>query len=92
MKTYCRYAKRNDDLDKNFVKDLSLKLFEWTGQRWIISFSKIKGELSIKDKEKNNKIEHLNKAKQTSLFKAMINKFPDANLIDVTMLKKELDD
>ena len=82
----------NDDLDKNFVKDLSLKLFEWTGQRWIISFSKIKGELSIKDKEKNNKIELLNKAKQTSLFKAMIDKFPDANLIDVTMLKKELDD
>ena len=82
----------NDDLDKNFVKDLSLKLFEWTGQRWIISFSKIKGELSIKDKEKNNKIEHLNKAKQTSLFKAMIDKFPDANLIDVTTLKKKLDD
>jgi len=82
----------NDDLDKNFVKDLSLKLFEWTGQRWIISFSKIKGELSIKDKEKNNKIELLNKAKQTSLFKAMIDKFPDANLIDVTTLKKKLDD
>ena len=82
----------NDDLEKNFVKDLSLKLFEWTGQRWIISFSKIKGELSIKDKEKNNKIELLNKAKQTSLFKAMIDKFPDANLIDVTTLKKKLDD
>ena len=82
----------NDDLDKNFVKDLSLKLFEWTSQRWIISFSKIKGELSIKDKEKNNKIELLNKAKQTSLFKAMIDKFPDANLIDVTTLKKNLDD
>jgi len=82
----------NDDLDKNFVKDLSLKLFEWTSQRWIISFSKIKGELSIKDKEKNNKIEYLNKAKQTSLFKAMIDKFPDANLIDVTTLKKKLDD
>jgi len=82
----------NGDLDKNFVKDLSLKLFEWTGQRWIISFSKIKGELSIKDKEKNNKIELLNKAKQTSLFKVIIDKFPDANLIDVTTLKKKLDD
>jgi DNA polymerase-3 subunit gamma/tau len=82
----------NDDLDKNFVKDLSLKLFEWTGQRWIISFSKKKGELSIKDKEKNDKIELLNKVKQTSLFKAMIDKFPDANLIDVTILKKNLDD
>ena len=45
----------NDKLDKNFVKDLSLKLFEWTGERWIITFSKIKGDLSIKDKEKNKK-------------------------------------
>ena len=27
----------NDNLDKNFVKDLSYKLFDWTGQRWIIT-------------------------------------------------------
>ena len=47
----------NDNLDKNFVKDLSLKLFEWTGERWIITFSKTKGEISIKEKEKNKKIE-----------------------------------
>ena len=47
----------NDNLDKNFVKDLSLKLFEWTHQRLIITFSKKKGEISIKDKEKNKKNE-----------------------------------
>ena len=35
----------NDNLDKGFVKDLSLKLFEWTGQRWIITFSKTKGDI-----------------------------------------------
>ena len=34
----------NDNLDKNFVKDLSTKLFEWTSKRWIITFSKLKGE------------------------------------------------
>ena len=45
----------NDGLDKNFVKDLSSKLLEWTNQRWIISFSKNQGEISIKDKEKNEK-------------------------------------
>ena len=39
-------------LDKNFVKDLSLKLYEWTGERWIITFSKIKGKISIKEKKK----------------------------------------
>ena len=78
----------NDNLDKNFIKDLSLKLFEWTGQRWIITLSKIKGEISIKEKEKNAKIELLNKAKDTKLYKEVLNKFPDANLIDV-ILKKE---
>ena len=30
----------NENLDKDFVKDLSLKLFEWTQKRWIITFSK----------------------------------------------------
>ena len=32
----------NDNLDKDFVKNLSAKLLEWTNQRWIISFSRIK--------------------------------------------------
>ena len=48
----------NDNLDKNFVKDLSLKLFEWTDQRWIITFSKIKGDISIKEKKKIKKLNY----------------------------------
>jgi len=79
----------NDNLDKNFVKDLSLKLFEWTHQRWIITFSKKKGEISIKDKEKNKKNELIKNAKETKLYKSMIKKFPDANLTDVTSSKKK---
>ena len=74
-------------MDKNFVKDLSLKLFEWTGQRWIITFSKKKGELSIKEKEKNKKVDLINNAKQTKLYKSVTEKFPDANLIDINSLK-----
>jgi len=79
----------NDNLDKNFVKDLSLKLFEWTGARWIITFSKLKGDLSIKDKEKNKKVELLNKAKKTQLYKSVIEKFPDADLIEIDSSKKD---
>ena len=41
----------NENLDKNFVKELSLKLFEWTGQRWIIAFSNKIGQLPKKQKE-----------------------------------------
>ena len=73
----------NENLDKNFIKDLSLKLFEWTGNRWIITLSKSKGELSIKDKQKNQKIKNINSAKQSKLYKNLIEKFPDADLIDV---------
>ena len=79
----------NDKLDKNFVKDLSTKLFEWTGQRWIITFSKSKGNISIKEKELNKKIELIEKAKQSELFKKILEKFPDANLVNVDKIKNE---
>ncbi|MFL2851540.1 MAG: DNA polymerase III subunit gamma/tau [Candidatus Pelagibacter sp.] len=73
----------NDELDKNFVKDLSLKLYEWTGERWIITFSKMKGEISIKEKEQNKKKEIFEKTKESKLFKKVLETFPDAKLIDV---------
>ena len=79
----------NDNLDKNFVKDLSTKLLEWTNQRWIISFSKSKGEISIKDKEKNKKKELIEKAKKSDLYKNMLNYFSDAELIDIKNIKKD---
>ena len=78
----------NDNLDKNFVKDLSLKLFEWTGHRWIITFSKMKGELSIKEKEKRIKIEVIEKVKSSDWYKIVLKKFPDANIYDFVSKKK----
>ena len=81
----------NENLDKNFVKDLSLKLLEWTGERWIISFSKIKGEISIKDKEKNKINQLLDSVKNTKIYNNIIKKFPDANLTDVEVEKKKDD-
>ena len=80
----------NENLDKNFVKDLSSKLFEWTSERWIISFSKKKGEISIKEKEKNKKKELIKKAQDSELYKNVLKKFPDANLTDIIMkIEKE---
>ena len=79
----------NDNLDKDFVKDLSAKLFEWTKERWIITFSKSKGEMSIKEKQKNKKVELINKVKDLEIYKAVINKFPDAELFDVKLNKEE---
>ena len=73
----------NDDLDKNFVKDLSSKLFEWTDERWIITFSKLKGEQSIKEKERNRKTELIENEKKTEFYKKVLKNFPDAKLISI---------
>ena len=32
----------NDKLNKSFVKDLSEKLYDWTKNRWLISFQRKK--------------------------------------------------
>jgi DNA polymerase III subunit gamma/tau len=79
----------NDNLDKDFVKDLSAKLFEWTDERWIITFSKSKGEISIKDRQKNQKEELINEARGSKIYKAIIKNFPDAELLDVKLRKEE---
>tara|TARA_B100000035_G_scaffold298448_1_gene292221 strand:+ start:56 stop:1714 length:1659 start_codon:yes stop_codon:yes gene_type:complete len=81
----------NDNLDKDFVKNLSSKLSEWTNQRWIISFSKNQGEMSIKDKEKNNLQELIEKTKKSNLYKNVLKYFPDAEIIDVKPLHKDDD-
>jgi len=77
----------NDNLDKNFVKDLSLKLFEWTKQRWIITFSKTQGEASIREKEEIKKVEAIEKSKNSKEYKIILEKFPDADLVDVILNK-----
>ena len=73
----------NEKLDKNFIKDLTFKLQEWTGERWIITLSKAIGEISLKEKlkkEKNQKIETIQKSK---FFLDLKEKFPDIKLIDI---------
>ncbi len=81
----------NDNLDKDFVKDLSSKLFEWTGERWIITFSKSKGDMSVKEKQKNKKDELINEIKSSEIYKMVIKKFPDAELLDVKLNENKED-
>ena len=78
----------NEDLDKDFIKDLSSKLYEWTNNRWIITLSKTKGEPSKREKEKNSKKKLIDDAKNSSIYKSVLNKFLDAELIDIKPMEK----
>ena len=79
----------NENLDKNFVKDLSSKLFDWTGERWIISFSKLKGDISMKEKEQKIKKSLIDEAKNSKIYRDVIKNFPDAELIDTNLKGEE---
>ena len=79
----------NEDLDKDFIKDLSLKLYEWTNNRWIITLSKIMGQPSKKEAEVNLKKELVESVKNSSIYKDILKTFPDAELTDVKTNVKE---
>jgi len=79
----------NDRLDKNFVKDLTYKLNEWTGERWIITLSKVEGDISLKDKLKKEKSEKIEIIKKSKLFLDLKEKFPDIKLVDIKKINEE---
>ena len=81
----------NENLDKSFVKELSSKLYEWTGERWIISFSKEVGQISVKQQVNDEKKKLINDIKKTQLYNDFIKKFPDAYLNNVILDKKDED-
>ncbi len=79
----------NEKLDKNFIKELTSKLLEWTGERWIITLSKTEGDISFKEKfkkEKDNEIENIKKSK---LYSNLKDKFSDIKLIDIINKKEK---
>jgi len=82
----------NEKLDKEFIKNLSSKLHEWTNDRWIISLSKESGQLSKKEKEEILKNELLEKAKKSETYKKVLEVFPDAELIKIEKNISKKDD
>ncbi|RPG12745.1 MAG: DNA polymerase III subunit gamma/tau [Pelagibacteraceae bacterium TMED232] len=73
----------NEKLDKSFIKDLTSKLNDWTGERWIITLSKIAGEISYKEKLINYKKEEIEKINKSKLFLELKKNFNDIKLVDV---------
>ncbi len=73
----------NDKLNKNFVKDLSEKLYDWTKNRWLISFSKEKGQMSEKEKKNSLKKKNFKDYESSNEYKNLLNIFPDIELINI---------
>jgi len=73
----------NQNLDKNFVRNLSTKLVEWTGTRWVITLSKEMGEKTFFETQNINKEKLLNKEKEGKVYENVKRIFDDAELLEV---------
>ena len=73
----------NEKLNKNFIKNLTEKLLQWTGERWIISLSKNTDAKSIFERNLENKNNEIEKFKKSSTAQEIENIFPDAKLINI---------
>ena len=81
----------NENLDKDFIKELSTKLYEWTNQRWIILLSKKTGLISKKQEEKINKNKIFDDAKKSKIYNKVLEILPDAKLLEIIENKKKND-
>ena len=74
----------NEQLNRNFIKNLTEKLLNWTGERWIISLSKNTEAKSIYEKNLENENKKLDEFKKSNVAKEVENAFPDAILVNIT--------
>jgi DNA polymerase III subunit gamma/tau len=63
--------------------DISKRLLDWTGQRWMVSVSADKGSATLDDVENHRRTGLLNDAKADPDVAAILARFPGAKIIDV---------
>ena len=73
----------NEKLDKNFVRNLSKKLLEWTGSRWVITLAKQEGQKTFSELKELKKKELFDQEKKSEIYKKFKNVFSDAELLEV---------
>jgi DNA polymerase-3 subunit gamma/tau len=73
----------NQNLDKNFVRNLSECLLNWTGDRWVITLSKEVGQKTYAELRNIKKKESLDNEKVGKIYKKFKNIFSDAELMEV---------
>ena len=74
----------NENLSKNFVKNLSEKLLAWTQKRWVIALTKGPGQKTFAEKQFIKKKEILESEKKGEIYKKFKNIFLDGELVEVS--------
>ena len=82
----------NENLDKDFIKELSNKLFQWTDRRWIISLSKKQGLITKKQEEKISKDKIFENVKKSTIYNKILEILPDSELVEFKVNEEKKND
>ena len=74
----------NENLARNFVRNLSDKLLKWTGKRWVITLTKEMGKKTFSEAKIIEKKEMIEKEKNGKIYKKFKDIFSDCELIEVS--------
>ena len=77
----------DENIGKNFVRNLAEKLLKWTGKRWIITLTKSTDQKTFLEYQSINKKQILEEEKKGEVYKKFKNIFSDGELVEVS--KKE---
>jgi DNA polymerase III subunit gamma/tau len=75
---------------RTLVGDLSRKLSEWTGRRWIVAVSTEQGQPSIKAQNEARRAEMMTGIRADPLVQAVLTRFPGAEIVAVRAREAEL--
>jgi DNA polymerase III subunit gamma/tau len=68
---------------KSLVGELSKKLSDWTGRRWMVAVSGEAGESTLWEQAQNRKAELRNDVESDPLVQAVLKRFPGAEIVDI---------
>ena len=74
----------NDNLGKNFVRNLSKKLLEWTGKRWMITLTKGLGQKTFSELQLANRNKLIEQEKKSEVYKKFKKIFSDGELVEIS--------
>ncbi|MVA98276.1 DNA polymerase III subunit gamma/tau [Nitratireductor sp. CAU 1489] len=81
-----------DDAPKTLLGDITSRLLEWTGRRWIVSLSRERGDDTMAEKEANLRESAILDARADPEVAAILARFPGARIIDVRIPDAVADD
>ena len=78
----------NENLGKDFVRNLTEKLLKWTGKRWLITLTKEKGGKTFSELRSIKEQETLEEEKKSEVYKKFKSVFSDVELVEVSKKNK----